>query len=329
MESNAVLKALDDAAQNVEENDTTPESSSYEWTSERTTVRAIIKRYNERKFSIPLCQRLYVWNEKQRSALHESVKHNLPCGNITIAEYNDHQYLIDGLQRLTSLILLSNAQELTKEEKTVILNYNVTSVTVHGFQSENDISNYFRALNSGTAVASIVKARATLPEHVQSAVLSISGMPYFKSLSEKANATFSKNHHHEIIAMAALQAACNLGGSAIKASKLVENLTNSEKSVTDITTQKAKHIIGRIASAFAPMEKRIVKRAANANYLAVLAFVLFDHPEVTAKKIQFVTETIFASGKAIKEYSTTTGSNAADVEKVKQRGQVIAKMLAE
>lgn len=268
---------------------------------------------------------MYVWTESQRKGLLQSVNKNLPCGNITIAEIGGHQYLIDGLQRLTSLIILSNDSTLDKDQKTAILNYNITAVTVHSLDN-SELSQYFRALNSGTAVASIVKARSSLPQNVQDNVLSISSMPFFKKLSEKANATFSKNHHHEIIAMATLQAATGIGASGIRAKDLCANLTDLA-SKTDISMPTARHIIGRIASAFSKLDEKIVKRAANANYMAVLAFVLADNTDITANAITNVTSTIFEKGKAVPEYSLSTGSNCASKEKVSQRGKLLASML--
>lgn len=45
------------------------------------------------------------------------LKQNLPCGTIIITEANGIQYLLDGLQRTTSLMLLTNDEKnYTPEE---------------------------------------------------------------------------------------------------------------------------------------------------------------------------------------------------------------------
>lgn len=85
LEQDNVLKVIEQAADELDED----EVSSIKWhekTVETTSVRAILKRQKEGKIKLPLCQRLYIWNEAMRRSLFESVERNYPCGAIILAE---------------------------------------------------------------------------------------------------------------------------------------------------------------------------------------------------------------------------------------------------
>jgi hypothetical protein len=326
VEQQDILAAFANAANDLDEQEQATTDIVYEWSSERTTVRSIIKRYKEGKFSIPLCQRLYVWTEEQRLSLLDSINHGLPCNCITIAEFNGIQYLIDGLQRMTSLILLLNDKAVTVDQQKAVLNYNITVVIVKGFQSIEEMTNYFRKLNGGTALAAIVKERSKLSQKLNDALLTVSGNEFFRTISDKANATFSKSHHHEIIAMNALLAVSNLGYDDIKAKELCKRLTDAEEIIIP-NIEKATALINRIASIYTHIVDDQTIRSMNANFVSVLAYIMAEHKEFTDGQYVSLINNVFANKRAIKDYSETTGSGSGDATKVQKRYNVIASIL--
>lgn len=80
-EQQTVEEMLSQAAENVILQDEEEQKESmvkigkrwHESHTDRRTVRSFLKKYQEHKIILPLCQRLYVWNEKART---ESRKHN-------------------------------------------------------------------------------------------------------------------------------------------------------------------------------------------------------------------------------------------------------------
>lgn len=68
------------------------------------TLEEIIKNFKNRKFIIPHYQRGYVWDEKQATALLNSILKKYPINSFLNWKKNDNFYLIDGQQRIQTLI---------------------------------------------------------------------------------------------------------------------------------------------------------------------------------------------------------------------------------
>ena len=178
MEADEVMEALSAAAEELDDENEI-EMKQHDWSSETITVRALLKRYKDNKIELPLCQRLYVWTKSQREALMDSVRLGLPCGMIIVADVDGKKYLLDGLQRTTSLMLMSDNKNMTAEEKKTILDYKITIGTVY----DMDISTmkmYFGRLNSGMALATAVKERSKLSEAMNNAILKVASHPFFR-----------------------------------------------------------------------------------------------------------------------------------------------------
>ena len=109
LEQTDVLEVLEAAADGLDEEDQPKDEKGrwYEWNIESYTVRSLLKRLKEERLKFPLCQRLYVWGVAQREKLLSSVMCNRSCGVIQISEMDGVWYLVDGLQRITSLMYLS------------------------------------------------------------------------------------------------------------------------------------------------------------------------------------------------------------------------------
>lgn len=332
-----VEKALADAAENERLQDEEDKKKItddngiryHESHTDRRTVRSILKRYADHEIAIPNCQRLYVWNQKQRDGLLDSVKKGLPCGSITLCTLengNDTLYLIDGLQRLTSLLLMSNDKGLTDDERSKVGNYQLGMEIVYNMTLD-EMAEYFVKKNSGVAVSAATKSNATLPKNIQETGTKLARHEFFKQIAEKANATFSKNEHNKVIAWNTLLACAGLKVDSIKSADITKRLTDYESDVLG-HVDEAEQIILRLSDAYSEItEEQYIKRSMNANFVSVLVYVLHDHPEITKEQIIHCISTIFEKGKAISEYSNTTGGYSATADNCKKRYDVICKII--
>jgi uncharacterized protein with ParB-like and HNH nuclease domain len=295
--------------------------------TDRRTVRSFLKKYQEKKIILPLCQRLYVWNEKARTELLDSVERGLLCGSIELAtrEGNDEiQYLCDGLQRMTSLLLLSNDPSLTEEQRKKVLDYQLTSECVYDL-NDDEMALWFLRLNSGITVASATKERAKLPEAVRNEVIKLSGSEFFRNIADKANATFSKNSHSDIITYNALLAAAGIEMGDNKAKALCSRLTEHEADIT-ANTEKAEQLIERVEQIYNSLADDQIKRSMNANFVSVLVYVIQNN-NFTNEQYNDMINHIFENSRAVKEYSETTRNGAGDADKLKKRYDVIVNIL--
>lgn len=319
-----VMDVIAQAATEMDES--SPVSSRWHRrTSEMTSVRAVLTRLKEGTIQLPLCQRLYVWGKEHRLSLWDTIRDNASLGTIILAEHEGVLYLVDGLQRLTSCMYLSVDHDevgMTEAEKNEVLNYTITIETVYDM-SLPEIKNYFGRLNSGIALAAVVKARSKLSDRLNSAVLALSSNPYFREADTKI--TFNKGHHHEIIAMNALLAAAGIGIVDNKAASLCKTLQEYEDDVLN-AQKKAQALIDRLISVFKGLDTALAKRALSANFASVLLHVMAKE-ECTDVQLAAVIQHIFAGRKAIPEYSATTRSQAADAKKCLERYQVIVSLL--
>lgn len=134
------------------------------------------KFYDEESKSIfiPSIQREFVWDADQAKELVESILNNYPIGSIILWETkepvpssklydsrsgslrgeNDRKYVIDGQQRLTSLILLKNHWNITRDGKPIKLE----SI---GYIPE---TKSFKISNRGIDLSTIVNATLADPE---------------------------------------------------------------------------------------------------------------------------------------------------------------------
>lgn len=319
-----ITQALEAAADGLDENEVSTKSKFHDWSTENVTVRTLIKRYQEGKFKLPLCQRLYVWNEEKRLSLYYSIRQNLPCGTIIITDVDNIQYLLDGLQRTTSLILLSNDKEhFTSEERKMVLDYKVTLTIVHDM-SALGMKDYFSALNSGMALATSVKERSKLSEDLNDAILKISANEFFRTVP--TSAAFNKAHHHELIAMNTLLAisGCDIGEN--KAKSLCSRLTAiSDAVLTNIGN--ASSVIERVKTIYGGLTEGVAKRSMNANFIGILVYVMVKNQQFSNDNIAGLINYIFAAPRAVKEYSVTTSNGAGDANKCKARYEVLINLL--
>lgn len=332
LEQDNVLKVIEQAADELDEE----ELSSTHWhekTVETTSVRAILKRQKEGKIKLPLCQRLYVWNETMRRSLFESVERNYPCGAIILAESaeNGIQYLTDGLQRITSLMYLSidfDQWGLTKEQKKMVLDYQITIITAKGLTDE-EIKDLFNRSNSGIALASVVKERSKLPNNLNNLIMSIANHDFFRTLNTedhiKTTPTFTKSGHHELIAMNTLIAASGLEQETNKAKDLCKTIREYETDVTD-NYDKAVKLIERIADIYNSLDLTVAKRALNANFVGTLVYVITGN-DYSSEQIVGLINYIFEKTRALPAYAATTRAGAGDAGKCAARCKLLKDLL--
>lgn len=322
-----VMDKMAEAAENAETLEP-PQKKIHSWSYETVTVRALLKRWKEKKLFIPIFQRLYVWNDKQRKSLLESVNVNLPCDNITIGELSDdgRKYLLNGLQRLTSLMILSNDKDLTDEEKKAVLDYKILTTTVSDMDLETMI-HYFGVLNAGIPLAATVKERSKLPESLNNAVLLVadSADGFFRNV--ETNATFNKTHHHELISMNALLAVSGIEINENKARKLC-TLLRENKEVVLQNIEQAQSVISRLANIYDGVDADIIKRSLNANYVGILIHVMVKNPNFTDLQIRVMTNYIFAGKRSVEEYSETTRQGGGDSKQCADRYELLVNLLS-
>lgn len=322
----AVEELLNDAVDGMNETDTPTEAvlKTFERSAAALSVRAILKKYANKEIALPLCQRMYVWNDKQRKSLHNSIKKNFTCGSITLAEQEGISYLVDGLQRITSLMLLSNDSSLSKEDRKKILDFKIEVETVFDVDSES-MKEMFSILNSGVALASMVKERSKLSKELNDAILAVSKHPFFDTIKDNTTATFNKSHHHELIASNTLLAVAGVAIGENKAKPLCKRLSDNEFAVLS-NVDKAIAILDKISEVYQTIPSEIAKRSLNANFVGMLAYALVSK-EYDNKVVNQLITYIFGGLRAVKEYSETTGNSAGSTYNCEKRFAVIVNLL--
>lgn len=329
LEQTDVLKVLESAADGLDEEEQPKDDKGrwYEWSIETYTVRSLLKRLKEERLKFPLCQRLYVWGSAQREKLLGSVMCNRSCGVIQISELNGVWYLVDGLQRITSLMYLSTDHDnkgLTKEQKKMVLDYRVPAIVTRDMTVE-ETKESFSLYNSGVPLAAAVKYRSTLSEDLNDAIISLSSNEFFRQVETKT--MFKKNHHHELIVQNAMLAAAGLDIESNKARDVCGRLDENEYDVLQ-NMDRAKIIVDRIVEIYKEgIDEAVIPRSFNANYLCVLCYIIAKNPQFSNANIRDVTNYIFADKVAIKSYTVTTTNGAADAKKCLNRYNVILNLL--
>lgn len=331
-----VSKALADAIENDRLKDEEEQEVKdcngiryHESHTDRRTVHSILKRFAEHNIVIPDCQRLYIWRQKNRDSLMDSVRKGLLCGSITLCTLeggDDTQYLIDGLQRITSLLILTNDESLSEEDKTKVNNYQVSMEIVYNMTLE-EMADYFVKKNSGIAVSAATKNNASLPSNIRAIGMKLSRNEFFQNIAEKANTTFSKNEHNKVIAWNALLACAGVEVDSIKSADITKRLVAYESDVMN-HTEEAEILIERLSKIYALLtDDKFIKRSMNANFVSILVYVMHNNPDISNEQIAHCIETIFAKGKAIPQYSATTGGYGACKENCKKRYSIIVDLL--
>lgn len=139
--------------------------------------------YNELGFDNPV-QRKKVWNNPQKSKLIDSILRKYPMGQVFEVQTDDYSDIIDGQQRITTILDFINDEfkfsiqsevklkdgtkfnlfrksfsQLPKEIQDTILDYNVDVVLIQNV-TDGEISELFDRLNGGKALTNIEKTKA-------------------------------------------------------------------------------------------------------------------------------------------------------------------------
>lgn len=290
---------------------------------QKLSVKTYLERYKAGKIAVPSCQRAAgVWKKEQEDRLIDTIVSKLPVPAITLGEVDGQAYVVDGLQRTTTLEHLLNRKDVDEDTKKKIQSYQLSIVIVHDMDWES-FEKYFYNCNNGTPLASAVKECAGLPSTLTNAINTVSNNPYF--YEGEFGRTAITNDHKRIMSMSFLLAATGLN-SAIKAKELSKALLTAENLVLDNVT-KAVNNMNKVIEAFKLLKADYVKRAFNANYVCVWGYLLVQYPEITIDEIAEVTMYIFAKSKAISKYSACTGSGAANWKPLKGRIEVVADVL--
>lgn len=323
MTKEEIEAALNEAADNLEDDDS--DFSTYESDPRRLSVKTLLKKFKDGELIIPPFQRLYVWNKTKQKLFFKTIEANLPTPSIIMAEYKKVLSLVDGFQRTTTLMLMTNSNDLSKKQKEMVKNYKVDTITVFNMLPQEQ-KKYFQLLNSGIPLAAIVKERSKLPEAISDTVLSISSNTFFTNTEIDRTATFNKSHHHEIIAMNTLLAVSGVEFGENKARALCKLLMKNEDVVMH-NVDKAIALIAKIADIYKNLDSEKTKRSMNASFIGMLVRVLSDHNDVTDGQIINLINYIFAKTRAVKEYSQTTGNGSGDAGNCKARYDLLVRWL--
>ena len=303
--------------------------SLHESHTDRRAISSILRKYKDGTIKLPLAQRMYVWNEKQRKSLLRTAKKGYGCGCLSLATHegdsDEVSYLVDGQQRLISMMMLSNDQTLTSEERKIVLNYQMPIVIVYQLSWE-EISEWFLAINSGVPVASVIKERSKLPVKLNNLILNTSRNEFFQSIGEKANATFRKSQHHEIIAENILLANAGVKVGSIKAKEIFKKLRENEADVYS-NTEKANLIVERLKNIYTELPDDIIKRSMNATFISVLVYIMHDYPEIKEQSYVDLVKYVFANKRAIKAYTIASGRDSSSEYNCKQRYDILLNLL--
>lgn len=306
----------------------------HERSHDKLTVRSILKRYGEKRIQIPLCQRLYVWTKSKRESLLDTIFSNKSLGLLTLGEVDKQDYLVDGLQRLTSLGMLVSEYGVNKETQdketqdefkkiqTKILNFQILVETIHDMKMK-EIPKYFQEINSGVAVSAAVKERTKLDPELGEAVVELSGR--FRDFD--FNETAKKNAHHELISEVALLVASETAFSELKAKSLCLQLNGSKNEVLE-NVENAKLLLDKVYDIYTSegFVDGALKRSLNINFIGVLLKVI-NQKEIENEKVVKLINYIFNKSRAIKEYAETTRDGAASRISCEKRFVVLNSLL--
>lgn len=318
------------------------DGKQFERSSETVTIKTLINRYKKGSIQIPKCQRLYVWKESDVDLLADSILHNFPMGVIIIGECEKAKYLLDGLQRITSIVKLLSSDKLSKEDKKEITDYRVVVETIHGMTMD-DMNAFIQRCNMGVKMSAATKHRAGLPSSLFNAVVDLAGKPVFREI--KTNRTFTTAAHNELIAMHSLLAAAGIPAGKNTAAELCKRLKACEPEIM-LKVDEANRLVDFLSDVFFEMPDffkaqgadedaipgccdHLSVKALNVNFAAALFRLMEKNPDVTVGEVQYIVSQIFAGKNAAKDYAATTSRNSADEKSLINRVKVLEQYLAQ
>lgn len=318
------------------------DGKQFERSSETVTIKTLINRYKKGSIQIPKCQRLYVWKESDVDLLADSILHNFPMGIIIIGECDKAKYLLDGLQRITSIVKLLSSDKLSKEDKKEITDYRVVVETIHGMTMD-DMNAFIQRCNMGVKMSAATKHRAGLPSSLFNAVVDLAGKPVFREV--KTNRTFTTAAHNELIAMHSLLAAAGIPAGKNTAAELCKRLKACEPEIM-LKVDEANRLVNFLSDVFFAMPdfleamgqdeetakvraEHLSVKALNVNFAAALFRLMEKNPDVTVGEVQYIVSQIFAGKNAAKDYAATTSRNSADEKSLINRVKVLEQYLAQ
>ena len=318
------------------------DGKQFERSSETVTIKTLINRYKKGSIQIPKCQRLYVWKESDVDLLADSILHNFPMGVIIIGECEKAKYLLDGLQRITSIVKLLSSDKLSKEDKKKITDYRVVVETIHGMTMD-DMNAFIQRCNMGVKMSAATKHRAGLPFSLFNAVVDLAGKPVFREV--KTNRTFTTAAHNELIAMHSLLAAAGIPAGKNTAAELCKRLKACEPEIM-LKVDEANRLVDFLSDVFFEMPDfleamgqdedaipgccdHLSVKALNVNFAAALFRLMEKNPDVTVGEVQYIVSQIFAGKNAAKDYAATTSRNSADEKSLINRVKVLEQYLAQ
>lgn len=318
------------------------DGKQFERSSETVTIKTLINRYKKGTIQIPKCQRLYVWKESDVDLLADSILHNFPMGIIIIGECDKAKYLLDGLQRITSIVKLLSSDKLSTEDKKEITDYRVVVETIHGMTMD-DMNAFIQRCNMGVKMSAATKHRAGLPFSLFNAVVDLAGKPVFREV--KTNRTFTTAAHNELIAMHSLLAAAGIPAGKNTAAELCKRLKACEPEIM-LKVDEANRLVDFLSDVFFEMPDfleamgqdedaipgccdHLSVKALNVNFAAALFRLMEKNPDVTVGEVQYIVSQIFAGKNAAKDYAATTSRNSADEKSLINRVKVLEQYLAQ
>ena len=318
------------------------DGKQFERSSETVTIKTLINRYKKGSIQIPKCQRLYVWKESDVDLLADSILHNFPMGVIIIGECEKEKYLLDGLQRITSIVKLLSSDKLSTEDKKEITDYRVVVETIHGMTMD-DMNAFIQRCNMGVKMSAATKHRAGLPSSLFNAVVDLAGKPVFREV--KTNRTFTTAAHNELIAMHSLLAAAGIPAGKNTAAELCKRLKACEPEIM-LKVDEANRLVDFLSDVFFEMPDffkaqgadedaipgccdHLSVKALNVNFAAALFRLMEKNPDVTVGEVQYIVSQIFAGKNAAKDYAATTSRNSADEKTLINRVKVLEQYLAQ
>ena len=338
-----VAEALDNAMSSItDEMIEVDEGKYFVRSSETITIRSLISRYKKEQIRVPACQRLYVWKSGDVDLLIDSVNHNFPIGMIILGECEGQKYLLDGLQRVTSLVEKLSSSKIADEEKKNILDYRIITETIHDM-SEQDMNAFTQRCNMGVKMASATKHRAGLPKDLFNMIVELAGKEEYRQV--KTNRTFVTSAHNELIAMHALLAAANTPVTKNTAAMLCKQLKINADKLDATIFSHAKQSVNELCEAFITMKsyltniycmpdkeadataEHICVKGLNVNFAAALFRVMYKDLGVTTEEIQYMLKHIFEGKNAIKEYAATTANHSSDEKSLTNRIKILERIL--
>lgn len=298
--------------------------------ADRRSVKSILKMYKKQSIQLPLCQRVYVWQAKQRKDLLYTIKCGLGIGTLRLATHKGDSdnvlYLVDGQQRLVSLMLISADDSLSDDEKQAVLNYQMQIFVAYGL-TWDEMAEWFVLSNGGISVGQATKKTAALPANLRNLGIKLAGNNFFRNAAKKANTTFSKNEQYKTISWNILLACAGIDIGSNQSSKLYKRIQTYEDDIVK-NANKAESIMNTLTKIYQNIkDDSVIKRSLNANYLSVLPYIMIKYPTISADKYTELTKFIFANRCAVKSYANTTHGGAAGESNVKARYSVLIDML--